>query len=217
MARGATAMGEARREQIHESTYDVLEIKEGRTSFSSSGIDPANRRHRACLSREVAARIGAKVGDRVVLRTTVEVEAVRDEPAKPPERRPDALLIPCESIGVFPPYERLGMATVATAAVRVVSAIAEPLLGVDRGAGERVYVRVTGAHEFFVSKDPRDTILFPADGPRRGEPRYEWTGKPDGIQMGYLLDRCGPVGAGEPEPASPPEPEGSWRTRPSLL
>lgn len=67
--------------------------------------------------------------------------------------------------------------------------VAEPLLGVDRAAGGRAYLRppVPGSAELmFCSPSPDDTINFPIRHPRSGQPRYRWEPGPEGIRLGYL-------------------------------
>ena len=72
---------------------------------------------------------------------------------------------------------------------RVVSIadIAEPILAVDRARGERAYIRLQGNGKLFISKALSDTILFPKDHIRDGQPRYRWEVQPDGAEFGYLL------------------------------
>ena len=49
----------------------------------------------------------------------------------------------------------------------------------------RVYVRHQGG-EHFITGDPADTLNFPGESPRSGEPRYEWEDRGDGVSYGYL-------------------------------
>jgi hypothetical protein len=95
--------------------------------------------------------------------------------------RPDALLLP-PSVNVGPRiFER----------VSAVSRVAEPLLEVDYDAGERAYIRKmpeTAGRKLFITRDPLDTMLFPTGHPRSGEPRYRWEKRPDGSEVGYLVD-----------------------------
>jgi hypothetical protein len=49
----------------------------------------------------------------------------------------------------------------------------------------RIYVRHQGA-EHFITGDPADTLNYPSDGPKSGEPRYEWKDRGDGVHYGYL-------------------------------
>src|SRR5579885_1333645 len=65
--------------------------------------------------------------------------------------------------------------------------VAEPLLGVDRAAGQRAYIRRQGDGWLFVTRDPMDTIYFPLNTPLRGRPRYDWIDGADGIRRGYLV------------------------------
>jgi hypothetical protein len=55
-----------------------------------------------------------------------------------------------------------------------------PVLGVPR-----VFVRHQGV-EHFLSGDSGDTLYHVSQGPRAGEPRYEWQDRGDGVQYGYL-------------------------------
>lgn len=130
----ATAMGEAKREQILEETYEVGRIEEHQTSFSAQR-DSADWSYRACLSRKIAEQIGAKIGDRVILRTTVEV--VR---AESPESRPDALLIPFERVGVSPPYEQFGSQALGRTGCRTPGTQGPGLVGLrSRGEVRRLF------------------------------------------------------------------------------
>ncbi len=72
--------------------------------------------------------------------------------------------------------------------VASITAIAEPLLGVDRSAGERAWIRQQPHGRLFVTRDPADTILFPRDHTWSGQPRYRWEKQPDGSEWGYLID-----------------------------
>ena len=65
--------------------------------------------------------------------------------------------------------------------------IAEPILGVDRARGERAYIRIQGNGKLFISKSVFDTILFPRDHERDGQPRYRWELQCDGAELGYLV------------------------------
>lgn len=65
--------------------------------------------------------------------------------------------------------------------------LVEPMLGLKRGKG---HCR-NQAGFVFVSGDPNDTLLFPADDPRAGEDRYEWVegeGALTGIYFGTLVE-----------------------------
>jgi hypothetical protein len=72
--------------------------------------------------------------------------------------------------------------------VRSVTDIAEPLLGVDRPAGERAWIRQQGPDWLFITKDTRDTLFFPTNHPRSGTSRYTWMNQPDGSRFGYLVE-----------------------------
>ena len=71
--------------------------------------------------------------------------------------------------------------------VASIADIAEPLLAVERARGERAYIRLQGNGKLFVSKSIFDTILFPKDHQRDGQPRYRWELQPDGAEFGYLI------------------------------
>jgi hypothetical protein len=71
--------------------------------------------------------------------------------------------------------------------VASIADIAEPLLEVDRARGERAYIRLQGNSKLFVSKSIVDTINFPKDHARDGQPRYHWVLQPDGAEFGYLV------------------------------
>jgi hypothetical protein len=64
--------------------------------------------------------------------------------------------------------------------------IAEPLLDVDRDAGQHVWIRQQPHGRLFVTRDPLDTINFPIDHQRAGQPRYTWEAQVDDIQFGFL-------------------------------
>lgn len=93
------------------------------------------------------------------------------------EKRPDALMIP----------ERFKTGARMSDRVASVADIAEPLLVVDRLAGERAYIRIQPGGRLFVSKDTHDTILFPKGHPRDGRPRYHWVPQESGVEYGYLV------------------------------
>jgi hypothetical protein len=90
--------------------------------------------------------------------------------------RPDALILPADRKAGVRMSER----------VRSICGIAEPLLGVDRGAGERAWIRQQPHGCLFITRDNTDTMLFPLDHPRAGQPRYRWVRQPDGVEVGYL-------------------------------
>jgi hypothetical protein len=71
--------------------------------------------------------------------------------------------------------------------VASIAEIAEPLLGVNRLKGERAYIRLQGNGKLFISKSIFDTILFPKDHERDGQPRYRWELQADGAEFGYLV------------------------------
>jgi hypothetical protein len=71
--------------------------------------------------------------------------------------------------------------------VASIADIAEPILEVDRAGGERAYIRLQGNGKLFISKSIVDTIFFPRDHAREGQPRYRWELQPDGSEFGYLV------------------------------
>ena len=91
--------------------------------------------------------------------------------------KPDALMLP----------EDRKRGTRMVDRVASIADIAEPVLDVDRTRGERAYIRLQGHGKLFISKSTFDTILFPKDHPRDGQPRYRWELQPDGAEFGYLI------------------------------
>ena len=49
----------------------------------------------------------------------------------------------------------------------------------------RIYVRHQG-HEHFITGQPADTMIRPADELQSGGPRYHWVDRGDGVLYGYL-------------------------------
>jgi hypothetical protein len=92
--------------------------------------------------------------------------------------RPDALMMPQENKSGARMVDR----------VTSIADIAEPLLELDRSRGERAYIRLQGAGELFISASVLDSILFPKDHARDGQPRYRWEMQPNGIRFGFLVD-----------------------------
>ena len=72
--------------------------------------------------------------------------------------------------------------------IAAVCRIAEPLLQVNLAAGEKAYIRKQPHGRLFVTRDASDTIFFPIDHPRSGQPRYRWERQPDGAEFGYLIE-----------------------------
>jgi hypothetical protein len=70
--------------------------------------------------------------------------------------------------------------------INAVLAVVEPLLGVDRDAGERAYIRKQHGDHLFITKDPFDTMFHPTGSDRAGKPRYRWEPREDGIKLGYI-------------------------------
>ena len=67
-----------------------------------------------------------------------------------PDGRPDAVLMPSSLKTGRRLLDRVGS----------VLDIAEPLLQVDRSAGERAWIRQQPNNRLFVTRDPHDTIFF---------------------------------------------------------
>ena len=81
--------------------------------------------------------------------------------------------------------------------------IAEPLLGLDKAKGQTAWIRRQPGGKVFVTGSPTDTIYYPNDHDKAGQPRYGWvvsTADP-GIELGYLLDKAAPEPTPEPAPA----------------
>jgi hypothetical protein len=66
--------------------------------------------------------------------------------------------------------------------------IAEPMLEVNYAGGERAYIRKMPHGRLFITRDPTDTVLFPTDHPRSGQPRYRWERQADGMEIGWLVE-----------------------------
>jgi hypothetical protein len=73
-------------------------------------------------------------------------------------------------------------------------AFAEPLLGVDRRAGGRAWCRQQPHGRIFVTRDSDDTMFFPRDHARSGQPRYRWELMGDGVEFGWLVEGAGDAG-----------------------
>ena len=71
--------------------------------------------------------------------------------------------------------------------VASIAAMAEPLLGIDRAAGERAWIRQQPHGRLFITRDPADTICFPREHRLSGQPRYRWEKQPDGSEWGWLV------------------------------
>lgn len=89
---------------------------------------------------------------------------------------PDAVIIPESSKRGAHQIQR----------INTVLAIVEPILGVDRSRGQRGWIRRQPGGVLFVSKDPEDTIFYPLNHPREGQPRYRWEDMGHGLKLGYL-------------------------------
>lgn len=92
-------------------------------------------------------------------------------------RTPDAIFMP----------ENYKRGTRLIDRVNSVLDVAEPMLGVDRGKGERGYIRKQDGGWLFITKDPDDTIYHPFKSAMAGQPRYAWIDGDDGIRRGYLI------------------------------
>jgi hypothetical protein len=99
----------------------------------------------------------------------------------PSSPTPDALFLP------EGPYKR-GRRLIDR--IHSILEIAEPLLGVDREAGQRAWIRRQEGGWLFITRDPNDTIYHPLTSPLRGRDRYTWVMGPDGIKRGYLKDNA---------------------------
>jgi hypothetical protein len=83
---------------------------------------------------------------------------------------PDAVRSPLSHAGTGSSFARL---------VRLQTEFAELL------QTPRVFVRLQGS-EHFTTGRPWDTLYFPGDSPRCGEPRYDWQDRGDGVLLGEL-------------------------------
>jgi len=66
--------------------------------------------------------------------------------------------------------------------VASIADIAEPILG------GRAWIRKQPHDRLFITRAIEDTILFPTDHPRSGQPRYRWVRQADGAEWGYLVE-----------------------------
>jgi hypothetical protein len=87
-----------------------------------------------------------------------------------PDQRPDAIRSPLGFAGAGDAFAKLSKLHTEFA----------PILQVSR-----IYVRHQGS-EHFISGDPSDTLYFPSQGLRSGEPRYDWADRGDGVLYGQL-------------------------------
>jgi hypothetical protein len=92
--------------------------------------------------------------------------------------RPDALMMPAMPAATGNVIER-GVA---------VCRVFEALLECDYVGGERAWFRKQPHGRVFVTRDPADTINFPIDHPKSGQPRYRWERRDGGVQVGYLIE-----------------------------
>lgn len=96
--------------------------------------------------------------------------------------RPDAVMCPASMRSGRTKWHRLD------SVLRVV----EPILRVDKEAGELAWVRKQGPdgpdQRLFISRDPNDLLEFPGNHPRAGQPRYAWVETAPGFQVGYLIE-----------------------------
>jgi hypothetical protein len=91
--------------------------------------------------------------------------------------RPDALFLPETVKRGERIFER----------VSAVCRIAEPLLECDYPR-EKAYIRKMPHGRLFITRDPADTILYPINHPKSGQPRYRWEKRDGGMQVGYLIE-----------------------------
>jgi hypothetical protein len=93
---------------------------------------------------------------------------------------PDALYVPSHYKQGATQRERLA----------AIDKIAYPMLEVDKSKGEMAFIRMQndgGDEWMFITKNLRDSLLFPKRHPRHPEPRYDWVEDPGtGIRRGYL-------------------------------
>jgi hypothetical protein len=87
-----------------------------------------------------------------------------------PGCRPDAILSPLNVAGSGGSHARLAKLQDTFA----------PVLETDR-----IAVRLQGM-EHFITRSPSDTLYFPSQSSRAGEPRYDWKDRGDGVHYGYL-------------------------------
>jgi hypothetical protein len=102
------------------------------------------------------------------------------------EKTPDAVMIPETFKGKGRLWNKID----------AVSTITDEILKVDKSKGEMSHVRKQAYGLCFVTKDPYDTINHPHDSDLRGQPRYHWVEREDGIKLGYLVEGAsndGPV------------------------
>lgn len=109
----------------------------------------------------------------------------------PTSPTPDALFVP----------ERLKRGATQYERICSILDLAEPILGVNREAGEKGYIRKQGDGWLFITKDPEDLIGFPNNTPLRGRPRYDWVEGHDGIRRGFLTPAAREMGK---QPVEPP-------------
>jgi hypothetical protein len=91
--------------------------------------------------------------------------------------RPDAVFLPSQP-----------QASSMHGRVRAACSVTEALLEVDYAAGERAYHRKQPHGRLFISRSPFDTINFATGHPKASQPRYRWDRRPDGVELGYLVD-----------------------------
>jgi len=87
--------------------------------------------------------------------------------------RPDALMLPESWIRGKRLPDRIGS----------ILDIADPILG---GPGK---IRRQPHGKLFITTKFEDTMNFPTDHPRSGQPRYRWERQGDGSEWGYLVER----------------------------
>lgn len=95
--------------------------------------------------------------------------------------RPDAVLCPATLRRGPTKWHRLDS----------VLRIVEPILQVDKEAGELAWVRKQGPdgpdQRLFITRDPNDLLEYPSNHPTKaGRPRYTWVESGPGFCLGYL-------------------------------
>jgi hypothetical protein len=78
--------------------------------------------------------------------------------------------------------------------VKSITDVAEPLLGLDRPAGQRAWIRQQPHGRLFITASTEDTIYFARDHAKAGQPRYRWERRDDGVELGYLVEGAGDAG-----------------------
>lgn len=96
-----------------------------------------------------------------------------------PSGRPDAVKIPHA-------YGRNGLPVDAQDGM---VSYAEKLLGVDKAKGERALCRNQDGY-VFATRDRLQRLKFPERHRLKGQPRYAWVDRGDGVQVGTLVEEA---------------------------